>query len=654
MGIRYIDDGGDTSTDTATVYNTIDGGTTTDINNPNIDWVGAAGITSGPPDKTIGSDVFYSRGDGSYTGINSETGQPYIVTAQQMATIEGGKGSTSAADMASLRSAGSTSSNWSSGLSSAVNALKGAFKNKDGTFNWGALLPAAAGLYAASQSNTPKAPTGYQGTIPTLTASRQMLTAPPVGRRPGSGGIDYGGNVQFTNPKGEVVSGGGIKSLADLTAAAAANPYSFPQTTNQNAATEEVKSMKAGGLASDGFVIPADVVSHFGNGSTNAGLRLLAERLGAKPIHGPGDGMSDSIPTHIDGKQEARVADGEAFVSPEMVRRIGGGDSERGARKLYAMLDKIREARTGNSEQGKEINPNNFMPGGKVGYASGGIARFESGGATASSIANALNSGVAGSESNLSNWAGPYVTDMLAKGKALAEQPYQAYTGPLTAGASDLQNKVFTGLQNTNFPSNLGQSFTSSGAPTVGADGQPVGGGGIAASYMNPYLQNVLQPQLAELSRQAQINNLSGIGALTKSGAFGGGRQAIMESEANRNLLNAQNTAIGTGYSNAYDKAMQQFNTEQGQAKTLADLMATQGATQRGIESEGIAADKKQFEEARANPYNMLQFQQSLLSGMPVQSQSYTQLPTNNLTQFAQGATSLNTALKALGINVNG
>jgi hypothetical protein len=164
-------------------------------------------------------------------------------------------------------------------------------------------------------------------------------------------------------------------------------------------------------------------------------------------------------------------------------------------------------------------------------------------------------------------------------------------------------------------------------------------------------LQNVLQPQLAELNRQAQINNLSGVGSLTKSGAFGGGRQAIMESEANRNLLNAQNTAIGTGYANAYDKGMQQFNTEQGQGTTLAGLMANQGATQRGIESEGIAADKSQFEEARLNPYKMVQFQQSLLSGLPLQSQTYNLPATDTLTRFSQGVSTVDDLLKRLGLN---
>jgi hypothetical protein len=165
---------------------------------------------------------------------------------------------------------------------------------------------------------------------------------------------------------------------------------------------------------------------------------------------------------------------------------------------------------------------------------------------------------------------------------------------------------------------------------------------------MNPYLQNVLQPQLAELNRQSQINLQPSLAKLTQAGGFGGGRQAIMESESNRNLLNAQNTAIGSGYANAYDKAMQQFNTEQGQAKTLADMMAGQGAVNRGIESEGVAADKAQFEEARANPFKMVQYQQSLLQGMPINAMDYTIQDPSTLTKVAQGVNTVDEMLKVL------
>jgi hypothetical protein len=143
---------------------------------------------------------------------------------------------------------------------------------------------------------------------------------------------------------------------------------------------------------------------------------------------------------------------------------------------------------------------------------------------------------------------------------------------------------------------------------------------------------------------------MSGLGALTKSGAFGGGRQAIMESEAGRNLLAEQNKAIGQGDANAYDKAMGQFNTEQTQGQALAKMMADQGAQQRGIESEGIAADKAAFEEARLNPYKMLQFQQSMLNGMPISATNYNIATPSGLTAAAQGATTVNSLLKNLGL----
>ena len=123
-----------------------------------------------------------------------------------------------------------------------------------------------------------------------------------------------------------------------------------------------------------------------------------------------------------------------------------------------------------------------------------------------------------------------------------------------------------------------------------------------------------------------------------------------MNAENNRNLMQEMNKTVGQGYSNAYDKAMQQFNTEQGQGIGLANLMAQQGATERGIESEGIAADKTAFEEARANPYKMVQFQQSLLSGLPLAAQSYQASDPSALTKLAQGSTTVNTLLKNLGL----
>lgn len=79
-------------------------------------------------------------------------------------------------------------------------------------------------------------------------------------------------------------------------------------------------------------------------------------------LNGPGDGMSDSIPATIEGNQPARLADGEFVIPADVVSHLGNGSTKAGAQRLYAMMDKVRQARTGTKKQGKEINPNKFLP----------------------------------------------------------------------------------------------------------------------------------------------------------------------------------------------------------------------------------------------------------------------------------------------------
>ena len=74
--------------------------------------------------------------------------------------------------------------------------------------------------------------------------------------------------------------------------------------------------------------------------------------------------MSDSIPAVIGGQkpQRAALADGEFVVPADVVSHLGNGSTSAGAKKLYAMMHKIRLARTGNPKQGKQINPDKFLP----------------------------------------------------------------------------------------------------------------------------------------------------------------------------------------------------------------------------------------------------------------------------------------------------
>lgn len=93
------------------------------------------------------------------------------------------------------------------------------------------------------------------------------------------------------------------------------------------------------------------------------GDQVMGYSMGGQPrfLSGGGDGMSDSIKANIEGKQEARLADGEFVIPADVVSHLGNGSSKAGAKQLYSMMDRVREARTGNPKQGKEINPRNYM-----------------------------------------------------------------------------------------------------------------------------------------------------------------------------------------------------------------------------------------------------------------------------------------------------
>lgn len=83
---------------------------------------------------------------------------------------------------------------------------------------------------------------------------------------------------------------------------------------------------------------------------------------GGRLLRGPGDGMSDNIPATIAGKRPARLADGEFVVPADVVSHLGNGSTDAGAKQLYKMMDKVRQTRTGNKRQGRQINPEKFMP----------------------------------------------------------------------------------------------------------------------------------------------------------------------------------------------------------------------------------------------------------------------------------------------------
>jgi hypothetical protein len=126
--------------------------------------------------------------------------------------------------------------------------------------------------------------------------------------------------------------------------------YFTDPTFTRRAAAGGIMQLARGGaldLQDGDFIVPADVTAFAGGGSTDAGMQVLAKKIGAQPIRGPGTGLSDDIPARINGKQPARVANGEMLV-----RKPG----KEGAKKLYAMMDNIREQATGKKKQIRPVN----------------------------------------------------------------------------------------------------------------------------------------------------------------------------------------------------------------------------------------------------------------------------------------------------------
>ena len=539
---------------------------------------------------------------------------------------------------------------------------------------------------------------GYNKPVPKMTAVQEAVQYDDTNRRPGQGGRRYFSDVTYVPEGGDTATArtaaqtqaqgiaAAAPSYTPAPTSASETPYVAPwereSSTMRQAPAGPVRddvSMEMaqidpatggllfsgggqvpkfnGQLQDKGFVVPGDVVRHadpMGQANKERGLQALHKSFGVEAIRGPGDAMSDSIPATIDGKEPARVANGEAYVRPENVARAGGGDVDQGSSRLYEIMDSLRQQRTGSS---KQINPDNKQ---ELSAAYGGqIKRFNTGDVVqadtpVAAAAKASTDGVIPPDtsvaSSLSPWVGDYTTDFLGEADALAAKPYEAYTGPLTAGASDLQSQAFEGMSNL-----ADAGFTPTNFTTGTFDSA------AAQQYMNPYLQASLDPQLKELSRQSKIQSLADSTALTKAGAFGGGRQAIMSSEGNRNLLDKQQDMLATGYSNAYDKAMGQFNAEQGRGleaqqateasrqnsadfgrQSLLDL-ANLGGTQRQIEAEGVAADKAQFEEERGWDYQMPQYLKDLLgANLPV--------GTNTTSENQDWQSQVNQMLAQLGV----
>jgi hypothetical protein len=274
-------------------------------------------------------------------------------------------------------------------------------------------------------------------------------------------------------------------------------------------------------------------------------------------------------------------------------------------------------------------------------------------------------------QTNVPEYAKPYVQNMLgatqdqlfntstnAEGnkEITGFKPYQAYSSnpaDYYAGFSPMQQQAQSSAANLQTPEQYGAATGAAGLGTM----QALGAGrnfqnmatnpNAVGAYMNPYIQNALQPQLEEMQRQYGITGAQQAGQATQQGAFGGSRDAIMAAENERNKNMAMNQAIGQGYNTAFNNAQSQMNTGaqlglqgaqagiQG-AGQLAGIGGQQLAAQQGIigTQNQLGGQQQALEQSKINqavqdygtaqqyPMMQLGMMSNMLRGLPMQSTS--------------------------------
>ena len=285
--------------------------------------------------------------------------------------------------------------------------------------------------------------------------------------------------------------------------------------------------------------------------------------------------------------------------------------------------------------------------------ANGGLMLGDGGGGGSSQPANTTSTSTQTAE--LPEWARGYAKEALAKGQTLTDvnqNPYQAYTQPRIAGFSPMQQQAFQGAANMTVAPQIGQSTaaaTMAGLGGLGVAGQanPYGFQNQVSGYMNPYMNQILAPQLAEANRQYDIGATKQQSAATQAGAFGGSREAIMAAENERNRNTGLNQIYGQGLNTAYTNAQNQYNqnlqnqlagfgmanqaagqlgqlgqTQYGQNMGINQLQAQYGGQQQALAQQGLTQAYSDFQNERNYPYKQLGFMSDLIRGLPLGQQS--------------------------------
>jgi hypothetical protein len=292
----------------------------------------------------------------------------------------------------------------------------------------------------------------------------------------------------------------------------------------------------------------------------------------------------------------------------------------------------------------------------------------------------------------LPEWAKPYAKDVLAKGQALTDvnqNPYQTYDQNRIAGFSPMQQQAMQNAQGMSVAPQTGEATagaTMAGLGGLGVAGQanPYGFQQQVGGYMNPYMNQILAPQLAEANRQYDIGATRQQSAATQAGAFGGSREAIMAAENERNRNTGLNQIYGQGLNTAFGQAQNQYNqglqnqlagfglmnqsaanlgqlgqNQYGQEMGINQLQAQYGGQQQAQMQRGLDTAYQDFTNQQNYPYKQLGFMSDMIRGLPLGQQSTTQMyqaPPSGLqtaSALGLGAYGINQLSKADGGSVH-
>ena len=271
-----------------------------------------------------------------------------------------------------------------------------------------------------------------------------------------------------------------------------------------------------------------------------------------------------------------------------------------------------------------------------------------------------------------------------------ATNPYMQYQGQQVAGFTPLQQQSYDAASQLQTSPQLQDASAMAGMAGMGGlnasysyssyQANSFTNPGVAQSYMNPYVNNVLAPQLALLNQQQGAQQQVANAQATQAGAFGGSRFGVQNAATGLNNQLAQQNTVGQGLYNAYNQGAQQFNTEQNANQAAANLNAQQGQFGANLGLQGLNTalqgantlgtlgnnqynqnigviglqnqlvgqqqqqvqnvlntDQQNFLNAQNFPYQQMNFMSNLIRGLPMtqQSASVYQAPPSMLSQVA-------------------